>query len=66
MSSPSKVVPIATRHPIEDPEIQAKVKAWTQAVLELGGGTGEVSVTFNFFRNKVTDYSIGGRRKDRT
>jgi len=44
---------MADRHPIEDPSIQADVKKLTAELLAKTGGSGQVTVEFDYKDNKI-------------
>jgi hypothetical protein len=48
-----------SRHPIEDPEVQAEVREWTRLILSRTG-SGKVCVEFDFKDFKAQGTRLGG------
>ena len=48
-----------TDHPIEDPAVQAEVKAWTATILSRTG-SGKVCVEFDFKDGQCQGTRLGG------
>lgn len=55
---PTQISGSTAQHPIEDPDVQLRVKRRTAALLAESGGCGKVSVTYHFNRWKSTGESV--------
>lgn len=54
------------KHPIEDPNVQQTVKATTKELLDHTGGSGQVSVEFDFKDYKTTRVYVVTKSRKKT